>query len=141
MPAAARTACGLLVLLLRPALRGLPAGIDALFAGKPQLELATVMVICPLCMNLVQAWVQDAYLKAGGGGGGGGGSGGALRSGSPRAAAARDGGFYVPREAVLEARPSQECESCDGGSRRGSLTDAEQLLRSGADGSHHRGDS
>jgi hypothetical protein len=52
------------VLALRPLLRGVPRGVDALFPGAPRAELAVVMVAMPLCMNLAQAWLQDAWLKA-----------------------------------------------------------------------------
>jgi hypothetical protein len=125
------------VLVLRPLLRGVPRGVDALFAGAPRAELATVMLVCPLVMNLTQAWIQDAYLKAhpaagapAGGltllhGGGGSGSGSSF---SKR---------VLSLEAVTEARPSQEGLGCDGEGAGGAgedCGDSEALLRHGAHG-------
>jgi hypothetical protein len=146
----------LLVLVLRPLLRGIPVAVDALFAGAPQAELAMVMIVCPLCMNLAQAWIQDAALKASAHHGGGmiGGllSGDGLgsplhahgRSAFSKARSSSFGGTEL--EAVWEARASQEgigCdtdggESCAGGDAaerggRGSESDtAPMLLSSGA---------
>jgi hypothetical protein len=102
---AARTACGLLVLLLRPLLRGLPRGVDALFAGAPRAELATVMIVCPLCMNLAQAWIQDAALKFSH-------AGAAAGDAPARQAVKRSGAGSL--DAVREARPSEEGVGCDG---------------------------
>ena len=141
---AARTACGLLVLLLRPLLRGLPRAVDALFLGAPRAELAVVMILCPLAMNLAQAWIQDAYLKAqhthGGGGGAGGGGEGLLGLGGRRTpkAGAVPGSPFGGLEAVYEARPSQEGPGCDGD--EGDEGDGAALLRSPAGGAY-RGDS
>jgi hypothetical protein len=114
----------LLVLVLRPLLRGIPRGVDALFAGAPQAELWTVMIVCPLCMNTAQAWIQDAALKASAHHGGPGMVGGLLSGdglGSPvhahgrthfsKARSSSFGGTEL--EAVWEARASQEGVGCD----------------------------
>jgi hypothetical protein len=103
---AARTVCGMLVLLLRPLLGGLPRLIDSAFAGSPRAELAVTMVLFPLALNLVQAWIQDTHLKH------------APRDGTPprhgrsgsRSSVA--GGSFGGLEAVREERTS-----LDGGAR------------------------
>lgn len=60
--AIARAACGVATWLCRRPLAWLAAIVDELFAGRPVLLLYVVMIVCPLLMNLAQAWVQDAYL-------------------------------------------------------------------------------
>lgn len=58
-----RVICGSLVILTRSVLIHVAAVLDHLFRGHPTALLYFVMVMCPLCMNLVQALVQDAVLK------------------------------------------------------------------------------
>ncbi|DBA75969.1 TPA: hypothetical protein ACH3X2_008905 [Trebouxia sp. C0005] len=58
-----RVICGSLVILGRGVLIHVAALLDNLFYGHPTALLYFVMVMCPLCMNLVQALVQDAVLK------------------------------------------------------------------------------
>ncbi|PRW61104.1 hypothetical protein C2E21_0645 [Chlorella sorokiniana] len=59
----ARGMCGTIVLLLGPVLIYIAQGLDSLFEGHPTLLLYTVMVCCPLAMNLCQALIQDVVLK------------------------------------------------------------------------------
>lgn len=99
--------CGLLVLLLRPLLGGLPRLIDSAFAGSPRAELAVTMVLFPLALNLAQAWVQDTHLKHAPRDG---------ATGTPRhgrsASRGAPGGPFGGLEAVREERMS-----LDGGAR------------------------
>ncbi|KAI7837995.1 hypothetical protein COHA_008177 [Chlorella ohadii] len=59
----ARAMCGTIVVLLGSALVHVAQGLDRLFEGHPTLLLYTVMVCCPLLMNLCQALIQDLVLK------------------------------------------------------------------------------
>ena len=57
---------GFIMLILRPTLTDVA---DNLFLGLRmsagwKAELAIVMVLCPLGMNMVQFWIQDTFLKA-----------------------------------------------------------------------------
>ena len=99
--------CGLLVLLLRPLLGGLPRLVDELFAGAPRAELAVTMVLFPLALNLAQAWVQDTHLKATRDG-----AGGTPRHGRSGSRASMPGAPFGGLEAVQE-----EGHAGDGGSR------------------------
>lgn len=58
-----RVICGSMVILGRGILIHVAAVLDRLFYGHPTALLYFVMVMCPLCMNLIQALVQDAVLK------------------------------------------------------------------------------
>jgi hypothetical protein len=58
----ARAFCGVGVAALSAALSGAAATLDSLFVGNPRGLLFTVMICCPLLMNLGQAWVQDHFL-------------------------------------------------------------------------------
>jgi hypothetical protein len=104
------------VLALRPLLRGVPRGVDALFAGAPRAELVVVMVALPLGMNLAQAWLQDAWLKARPRGAHGG-------PGAEPAGAEEGGGVELllrkrrgsgGLDAVREASPSEESGGAPG---------------------------
>ena len=56
--------CGIAIFLLRSfVLVDIASAIDDLFDGHPHLLLFAVMVICPVGMNLIQAWIQDNILK------------------------------------------------------------------------------
>ncbi|GMH37478.1 hypothetical protein BSKO_05351 [Bryopsis sp. KO-2023] len=60
----ARGVCGTLVVTLGQYGLVSAAGLlDDIFDNRPDLLLLFVMVMCPILMNLVQAWVQDAVLK------------------------------------------------------------------------------
>jgi hypothetical protein len=59
----ARLCCGLVVLALSTWLQIVAMGIDSAFEGHPDGQLAFVMVFGPLFMNVIQAWIQDQYLK------------------------------------------------------------------------------
>lgn len=60
----ARAFCGTLVIFLgRYGLVSAAGLLDKIFKDRPDLLLLFVMVMCPILMNLVQAWVQDAVLK------------------------------------------------------------------------------
>lgn len=60
----ARALCGSLVLFLgRYGLVQLALLLDEFFEGHPNMLLLFVMVMCPITMNIIQAWIQDAYLK------------------------------------------------------------------------------
>lgn len=60
----ARAFCASLVILLgRYGLVDAANFIDRLFAGHPKLLLLFVMVMCPVFMNIVQAFIQDAVLR------------------------------------------------------------------------------
>uniref|UniRef100_A0A7S1SNL5 Uncharacterized protein n=1 Tax=Tetraselmis chuii TaxID=63592 RepID=A0A7S1SNL5_9CHLO len=59
----ARLICGALVLLTAGGLKYVALLLDIMFKGYPTLLLFFVMVACPLGMNLIQAWIQDAFLK------------------------------------------------------------------------------
>jgi hypothetical protein len=65
------------------------------------------MIVCPLCMNLAQAWIQDAALKFSHA------SAGAAAGDAPARQAAKRGGAGS-LDAVREARPSEEGVGCDG---------------------------
>ena len=59
-----RFACGGTIYALREfVLIDIATFIDRLFAGHPHLLLFAVMVMCPVLMNLIQAWIQDNILK------------------------------------------------------------------------------
>ena len=138
---AARTVCGLLVLLLRPLLGGVPRLVDAAFAGAPGAELAVTMVLFPLALNTAQAWVQDTHLKAAAGAHG-------ARHGRSGSRGAAPGGLEAVREEPFRERTSE-----DGGAANAELgkAAAEQGAgprAGGADGddreallSPYRGDS
>ena len=106
---AARTVCGLLVLLLRPLLGGVPRLVDAAFAGAPGAELAVTMVLFPLALNTAQAWVQDTHLKAAAAGHG-------ARHGRSGSRGAAPGGLEAVRE-----EPTRERISDDGGAANAEL--------------------
>ena len=59
----ARAACGSLIILFRHQLIHGAAMLDRAFRGHPNILLLSVMVACPLLMNLLQALVQDTVLK------------------------------------------------------------------------------
>ncbi|KAL6769313.1 hypothetical protein ACKKBG_A30515 [Auxenochlorella protothecoides x Auxenochlorella symbiontica] len=59
----ARAACGSIIFACAPLLQRLAARLDAAFAGRPSLELAAVMIVCPLAVNIAQVLVQDAVLR------------------------------------------------------------------------------
>jgi len=60
----ARFICGVLIYTVREFfLVDFAKWIDDLFSGHPHLLLYTVMVLCPLLMNLAQVWIQDSFLK------------------------------------------------------------------------------
>lgn len=60
----ARALCASLVILLgRYGLVNAANFIDDLFAGHPKLLLLFVMVMCPVFMNIAQAFIQDAVLR------------------------------------------------------------------------------
>ncbi len=65
----ARLACGGVLLSFAPAAGCAAASLDALFAGRPALELAAVMLGGPLLMNAAQVVAQDAALRWRGGDG------------------------------------------------------------------------
>jgi STIMATE family len=37
-------------------------GLDVLFTGHPDELLWFVVIICPMLLNIAQAWIQDAHL-------------------------------------------------------------------------------
>jgi len=55
--------CSFQVLLTARVLKYIALVLDIVFSGHPTLLLFFVMVACPLGMNLIQAWIQDAFLK------------------------------------------------------------------------------
>lgn len=60
----ARVLCASLVILLgRYGLVDAANFMDSLFAGNPKLLLLFVMVMCPVVMNIIQAFIQDAVLR------------------------------------------------------------------------------
>ncbi|PRW61577.1 hypothetical protein C2E21_0672 [Chlorella sorokiniana] len=59
----ARVMCGTVVVLLGSALVHIAQGLDSLFEGHPTLLLYTVMICCPLLMNICQVLIQDLVLK------------------------------------------------------------------------------
>jgi hypothetical protein len=61
----ARIMCGLLVYFSRVWLNKLAEAIDSPFVrnDSPNMELACVMILGPFIMNIIQAWIQDQYLK------------------------------------------------------------------------------
>lgn len=59
---AARLCCAAFVLLLSPALVGAARALDRAFENHPVALLFTVMICCPVLMNVAQAWVQDQFL-------------------------------------------------------------------------------
>eukprot|EP00210_Caulerpa_lentillifera_P005924 g5663.t2 len=59
-----RFVCGLCIYLLKGSiLRDIAKEIDSVFAGHPHFLLFCVMIMCPVLMNLIQAWIQDNFLK------------------------------------------------------------------------------
>ena len=50
----ARFVCGVVVVGLRRVLVGVARRLDGVFAGHPTAELFSVMLACPLAMNLIQ---------------------------------------------------------------------------------------
>eukprot|EP00873_Tetraselmis_striata_P040486 jgi/Tetstr1/460750/TSEL_005935.t1 len=58
-----RWAAQMAVLLTARVLKYIALVLDIVFSGHPTLLLFFVMVACPLGMNLIQAWIQDAFLK------------------------------------------------------------------------------
>lgn len=62
----ARACCGMIVISLRHQLTAFSETLASPFDGHPKLFLLTVMLACPVCMNVAQLWVQDAFLKKGG---------------------------------------------------------------------------
>ena len=50
----ARAVCGIVIVGLRRLLVSVARGLDGVFAGHPTAELFSVMLACPLVMNLVQ---------------------------------------------------------------------------------------
>ena len=59
-----RFVCGGTIFALREfVLIDIATFIDRLFSGHPHLLLFAVMVLCPVLMNLIQAWIQDNILK------------------------------------------------------------------------------
>ena len=61
--AVARILCGCVVLLLSPLLLHVVRALCTAFQGHPTLFLSTVMLLGPGCLNLVQYYVQDNFLK------------------------------------------------------------------------------
>ena len=57
----ARFVCGVLVVGLRRVLAGVARRLDGLFAGHPTAELFSVMLACPLAMNLIQVQRIGGY--------------------------------------------------------------------------------
>ena len=51
----ARFVCGVIVVGLRRILVGVARRLDGAFASHPTAELFSVMLACPLAMNLIQA--------------------------------------------------------------------------------------
>ena len=132
---AARTVCGLLVLLLRPLLGGVPRLVDAAFAGAPGAELAVTMVLFPLALNMAQAWLQDTHLKAVAG------APGATRHSRSGSRGAAPGAPFGGLEAVREEERERERTSEDSAAEQGKaaaeqVDDREALLPS-----PYRGDS
>lgn len=60
---AARMFVGLTMYTFRNGLSLLAHGVAVPFEGHPHLFLVLVMIGCPLCMNIIQLWVQDTFLK------------------------------------------------------------------------------
>lgn len=60
----ARAICGALVLIFGPILLSIADSIDIVFEGHPVALLYSVMILCPLIMNVIQMIIQDAVLKS-----------------------------------------------------------------------------
>lgn len=61
----ARCLCAVVVYLLGPSLlQGFAEQVDNIFMGHGILQLYTVMILYPLIVNIIQALVQDAILRA-----------------------------------------------------------------------------
>ena len=50
----ARAVCGVIVVSAQALLTGVARLLDRQFQGHPTLELFTVMIMCPLLMNMLQ---------------------------------------------------------------------------------------
>ncbi|CAD7703251.1 unnamed protein product [Ostreobium quekettii] len=59
----ARAFCAWLIVVTRGGGSQVARLLDHAFEGHPDWELFFVMVMCPIGMNLAQAWIQDAVLK------------------------------------------------------------------------------
>ena len=58
----ARAICGLVVLSLHVLLAGAARLGDRLFQGHPLAQLFSVMILCPLLMNMLQARPDQEYI-------------------------------------------------------------------------------
>eukprot|EP01107_Rhizomastix_libera_P011441 TRINITY_DN288_c1_g1_i4.p1 TRINITY_DN288_c1_g1~~TRINITY_DN288_c1_g1_i4.p1 ORF type:complete len:230 (-),score=51.22 TRINITY_DN288_c1_g1_i4:40-729(-) len=54
----------ILVLLMSNPISKFVYFVSLPFEGHPDLFLVSVMVVCPVFLNILQMWVQDAFLKA-----------------------------------------------------------------------------
>ncbi|KDD73639.1 hypothetical protein H632_c1973p0, partial [Helicosporidium sp. ATCC 50920] len=59
----ARVGVGTVVLLMHCFLLTIARALDRRFEDHPRLLLATVMVCCPIILNMTQVLIQDAFLK------------------------------------------------------------------------------
>ena len=59
----ARACCGVLMYGASSVLQLLSEAIAHVFEGHARLFLVLVMLGCPVCMNLIQVWIQDNILR------------------------------------------------------------------------------
>eukprot|EP01025_Chloroclados_australasicus_P024771 TRINITY_DN24850_c0_g1_i1.p1 TRINITY_DN24850_c0_g1~~TRINITY_DN24850_c0_g1_i1.p1 ORF type:complete len:337 (+),score=33.94 TRINITY_DN24850_c0_g1_i1:185-1195(+) len=59
----ARVICGVLIICGGAPLSVVAAALDRAFQGHPDVLLLFVMVCCPMAMNMLQAYIQDQWLK------------------------------------------------------------------------------